>query len=183
MNNYRELAQRTSATITPDLVARIKDTGALTMLASLLAEQKLLSDKFDTWKRSVFYNKPSATIPPTSLAEAGDASMLIKHDEQIKLIHGIVGMISECGELGEQLGNWLFFGGELQVFGKDGMVEEFGDFRWYQTEALEALKVSDDEVETLNIQKLAARYGERYSDFAAVNRDVEKEHEALGGSR
>jgi NTP pyrophosphatase (non-canonical NTP hydrolase) len=95
---------------------------------------------------------------------------------QIRLNHGVLGLMGEVGELAAALERWVYYGKELD---EDNVAEEMGDCLWYLAELCNALGVSMGRVMEANIAKLRARYPEKYTDEAASNRDLEAEKKAM----
>jgi hypothetical protein len=98
--------------------------------------------------------------------------------EAVTLLHSVIGMAGELGELASCLEKWLWYG---QPFDAVNFAEEWGDCDWYQAEALNAIKIKFEDVLTKNIAKLQKRYPEKYSDHLAaeVNRDRAAERDIL----
>jgi NTP pyrophosphatase (non-canonical NTP hydrolase) len=95
---------------------------------------------------------------------------------QIRLNHGILGLMGEVGELAAALERWVYYGKSLDA---GNVAEEIGDCLWYLAELCNALEVSMEQVMEANIAKLRARYPEKYTDEAASNRDLEAEKKAM----
>ena len=94
----------------------------------------------------------------------------------MRLLHSVIGMMGELGELAGALEKWIWYG---QPFDETNFKEELGDTNWYQAEALNALEAKFEDVLKRNIDKLKARYPDKYTDEAALNRDLEKERTVL----
>lgn len=104
-----------------------------------------------------------------------------KEDQNgIRLYHMILGVMTEGGEIGEALKDHQQ-GKELDWV---NIAEENGDIDWYQAIPYNIVKeqggdLTELDVRTKNINKLAARYGDKFSDYNANNRDLIKEREIL----
>ena len=59
------------------------------------------------------------------------------------------------------------------------VLEEIGDISWYQAILIDALNGDWDACLNKNIEKLKARYPEKFSSDAAINRDVNNERTIL----
>jgi NTP pyrophosphatase (non-canonical NTP hydrolase) len=94
----------------------------------------------------------------------------------IRLLHAQLGISSEGGEVSDQLKKWLFYGMPLDVV---NLGEEIGDLFWYCALASNELNIPFTEIMEKNIAKLKARYGEKFSNHAALNRDLEAERSVL----
>jgi hypothetical protein len=87
-------------------------------------------------------------------------------------------MMGELGELASNLEKWLWYG---KQFDGPNFAEELGDANWYQAEALNVLSLKFETILAANIDKLRARYPERYTDELAAeeNRNRSKERETI----
>jgi uncharacterized protein YabN with tetrapyrrole methylase and pyrophosphatase domain len=59
------------------------------------------------------------------------------------------------------------------------LAEEMGDLFWYIAVICDALEVSFEDVMERNIAKLKARYGDKFTEHAATNRNLEEERRIL----
>lgn len=174
-NNYEQLAQRTALIPTPELVARLRNPALLSFMAEKLLALHTAGVALDTVKAHVYYNKGPA--PATSkIPEADDAGERIKNERLVKLLHGLLGKITEAAELSEILFRWLFGDGVLDEV---HILEEIGDGEWFTVEALQALQTTLAQVQKLNIRKLEKRYPEKFTEVQAQIRDLEGERNAL----
>lgn len=105
---------------------------------------------------------------PTSL-EGGDPTNL-------RLLHAAIGLCTETGELQDALKKSIFYGKPLD---RTNLAEELGDVMWYIAIACDALGVSLEGVMEKNIAKLKARYGDKFTQHAALNRNLEAERTIL----
>jgi len=96
----------------------------------------------------------------------------------VRLLHSAMGLSTEANELVDQMKKVIFYGKELDV---TNFIEEVGDALWYLAVACDELGVSFEEVMELNINKLKARYGNKFTEDAALNRDLETERKILEG--
>lgn len=100
----------------------------------------------------------------------------ISTTENVRLLHAAIGLCTESGEIQDQLKKAIFYGKSLD---KVNLVEELGDLMWYIGIACDALGVTLEEVMQKNHEKLKARYGTKFTEAAALNRDLDKEREIL----
>lgn len=99
-----------------------------------------------------------------------------QNPETLRLIHAMVGMCTESGEFQDQVKKHLQYGKEID---KTNLIEELGDLMWYIGLACDVLEVSLEEVMERNNAKLSARYGDVFTEEAALNRDLDAEREIL----
>jgi hypothetical protein len=94
----------------------------------------------------------------------------------VDLIHGILGALTEAGELAEILLTLIATGKADRV----NAVEECGDVRWYLNRVLRWANVTDEQCERANIAKLHGRgFAEGFSVQADSNRDLGNERSIL----
>jgi NTP pyrophosphatase (non-canonical NTP hydrolase) len=129
----------------------------------------------------------------------------LKPDQTVRLLHAALGMTTEAAEVADVLKKGLFYGKGLdaevvlsqetrdQIFygkgldaeivlsqeAREHIAEEVGDLLWYVAIACDALGIPMQDIMAANIRKLRARYPERFTEEAAVERDVAAEQEAL----
>jgi NTP pyrophosphatase (non-canonical NTP hydrolase) len=102
-------------------------------------------------------------------------------DENIDLLHAGMGLCTESGEFMDMLKKHIFYGKELD---RVNLVEELGDDLWYVALAIKGLKnkiqqLSLDSILLNNIEKLTERYPNKFTEDAALNRDLDAEREIL----
>ncbi len=96
----------------------------------------------------------------------------------MRLIHGMLGLCTETGELQDVLKKHIFYGKGIDF---QNIKEELGDMSWYMSILLDALGITWEEMWEANMKKLHARYGNKFSEDKANNRDLVKEEKALSG--
>jgi NTP pyrophosphatase (non-canonical NTP hydrolase) len=103
---------------------------------------------------------------------------IILEVERARILHGAVGMATEAGELLDNVKRSLFYGKEID---KVNVMEECGDALWYIAIALDACGYTMTQAMQMNIAKLSTRYPERFTEDAALNRDLGLERSTLEG--
>jgi len=93
-----------------------------------------------------------------------------------RLLHASMGLTTESGEFSDQLKKHLFYGTDLDEV---NLVEELGDLLWYIGVAIDALGSSFEKVMEINNLKLSQRYKSGFSKEEALNRDLDKENDAV----
>lgn len=97
--------------------------------------------------------------------------------KEMDLLHAAMGMVTESSEFMDMLKKYLIYGKELDEV---NLNEEIGDKLWYIALALRTLNSSFEEVMGVNIEKLEARYPEKFFlEENAINRDLNKERKIL----
>lgn len=93
----------------------------------------------------------------------------------IDAFHGAVGVFSEAGELAEA----LLKGIDTNQYDYVNFAEEFGDVMWYVAVGVSGVGGDLGQIMQNNIDKLAKRYPDKYSDDYANNRDLVAERKIL----
>lgn len=97
------------------------------------------------------------------------------------LLHAIMGVVTESGELMDVCKRAFYYGKGKDAVDLVNIKEEFGDVLWYVALGLHACGASFEEVMETNINKLKARYPEKFSSTDAYDRNLEKERNILEG--
>lgn len=94
----------------------------------------------------------------------------------MRLLHGGMGCVTEAGELLDNLKKHIFYGKPIDEV---NLMEEIGDIFWYSAIILDVLGYEWVKVMQLNIQKLQARYPQKFEADQALIRDLLKERQIL----
>lgn len=78
-----------------------------------------------------------------------------------------LGMCGESGEVADLIKKWLGHGHPLET---EKIKKELGDVLWYVSQMANYLDTSLEEIASMNIAKLEARYGNKFSTEASLNR-------------
>lgn len=188
MPDYLALSGRTAAdpdgNIRPDIYpTHAYFTDALINLVYAGATADLL-------KRAVFYKEPQDKMELRNhkaqnrigklsdaliaLCNTGDDRKLTQ--QQVNLIHAQLGAISEAAESLEEILNSFNEKRDLDIV---NLKEEGGDKLWYQALEFRALDTSFEAEATKNIAKLKDRYPAKFTEEAALNRDLDQERKTL----
>ena len=96
--------------------------------------------------------------------------------ELADLIHAMLGCVTELAEIAEHVRDVLT--GEMPQDGVN-LKEEFGDVLWYVALGPRFLQTDFGETFETNIAKLRARFPEKFTEAAAINRDLDAERAVL----
>lgn len=165
---FTELAQRTKSE------QFHADKVSVETLHTLLLITVESINKLDQVKKSLFYGKDFDL--PQYIKNNFELDKLFPTQNERDIFHGIIGKITEAGELGEALLKSLETGEPLDLINVE---EEMGDGFWYDSLILKALGKPMLDVCGKIIRKLAARFGDKFSDIRALNRDLETERKIL----
>lgn len=95
------------------------------------------------------------------------ADRLDRHKGSLRLIHGIMGLSGEVGELTDAIKKTVMYNKELDV---ENVKEELGDILWYMSLLLDEVGSSFEEVMKMNHDKLETRYPTGFSEKLAQER-------------
>jgi len=98
------------------------------------------------------------------------------HVHLMRVVHGAMGLCTESAEFLDTVKKHIFYGKFIDIV---NIEEELGDLMWYMAIIMDAMHINPNSVMESNIAKLKKRYGDKFSEWSAINRNVEKEYEAL----
>ena len=115
---------------------------------------------------------------PDSCHDIDFASLLPNKSKEdaVRIFHGIIGIITEAGELAEALAQAIVTGEQLDL---TNVAEEVGDNQWYAAAILRVLGTTFDDVQRTNIAKLRARFPNKFTEFDANHRNLDAERAIL----
>ena len=165
------------------------------LLKSTLALIATLNQILDGLKKSIYYNddkklesfKQSTLLQPMILAGIGklldeldDYDNKEVLDTNSRVLHGIVGMSTESGELLEALMNSLQ---DNKPIDATNVSEEMHDSSWYMAIVHDELELIWTEGLANLIAKLKIRFPDKFTNENAGSRDLKAERLALEGKR
>lgn len=166
--------------------ARIRITEAEQMMKAVKCMMLEVIDTgkvVDQVKKSIFYDKP---VPEDLIFDLIHCSKLTDLEgvksrwddhELIRLFHAVIGIAGEAAEMMEALYAYIYMGQEISM---TNIIEETGDSLWYHALIAKWAKFNTlDEFMASNKAKLTKRYGTKWNQEGALNRDTEAEMEAL----
>lgn len=107
---------------------------------------------------------------------AGTMAMSERMRQHATLLHYVLGVGTEAGELQDAVKRMVAYGKPCDII---NIKEEVGDCLWYLARICNFMNCSLEHCMELNINKLKARYGDKFTEHAALNRDLIKEREIL----
>lgn len=135
--------------------------------------------KLDQIKKGLFYGR-KVSNPINTFSNATCKSIpknaACEESKAIDLIHGILGKVTESGELLEALYKVICEGKE---FDEVNLLEEVGDGLWYDALILRAIHSNFGEAQQVNIAKLYKRFPEKFTEYNANNRNLSEERKVL----
>lgn len=148
----------------------------------LLHAAEEVGNELDLVKKALFYGKPlpEASVMNLPTSTKFDINGLYvcsmqKDYENIRdLLHGLLGIITEAGEMASALKKLLLGTPDLT-----NITEESGDILWYMARICQSLDTDFAEIAIRNLNKLKARFPEKFEQEQALVRNVDAEMEAL----
>ena len=107
-----------------------------------------------------------------------DSKTKLQSTQTVRLLHSIIGVSGEAGELLDQIKRHLFYSKDLDLV---NLKEEFGDMLWYISLGIDAIAKMENknpndlekEIKKANISKLDVRYKNKlFTAEQALNRDI-----------
>jgi NTP pyrophosphatase (non-canonical NTP hydrolase) len=183
-NEYQELAGLTENQDYPAIINRATDAGVLLKLCVDLKQGIDMGRKLDRLKKLVFYGKDFRPLAEDAVDRRkmdiiGETER-VNNVQFIRLLHAALGLATEAGELMEMLSDYLEGHKPLDVVNAK---EELGDAQWYVPLGVDACDAELEDVMQTNIDKLRARYPDKFTEHDAQNRNLDKEREILEGGK
>lgn len=180
LQQYRECASKTES-IPSDISIDINN------LTAILQIIEIASNMLDKYKKQMFYKREmSENIINNGLNEinrivwnhqADTESLTISDQKVIRMLHSMVGTITETGGEIAPLITQLIQTGDTDIV---NLKEEYGDVVWYIDRGLDAVGQTIDQCLDVNIEKLSARYPNGFFENIRANvRDLEVERTIL----
>jgi NTP pyrophosphatase (non-canonical NTP hydrolase) len=134
-------------------------------------------NELDMVKKSLFYGKDN--FGPFSELNVADLPDRLGNDNlnNQNIIHAIIGIATEAGELLEALrDNYNDDSAKLDVV---NIREEIGDVFWYMAILARECGFSFESAQKVNIEKLRARFPDKFSSQNAIERNLNNERKIL----
>lgn len=152
------------------------------ILRRVLTDEITLGAITDKLKRHLYYG---GMHRQANLVEALNLGGLVDidpdappapHQIDPRLLHGYIGIMSEVGEMAEELLACLDDGRVVSVV---NLAEEVGDMMWYLNLLVLASGLSWDQILRSNNEKLKIRYRKTFTSEEAAQRDIAAEQASL----
>ena len=132
--------------------------------------------QLDRIKKAIFYGRALSSAPvELGVWNCNKLTFEISGVPELA-IHGIIGAATECGELLEALSLALRDGSELDAV---NIKEETGDVFWYLAILAKSQGFTFEECQETNIAKLRKRFPDKFTEYDALNRDLNAERNVL----
>lgn len=155
-----------------------KDDAGENALRSIVEKFLAVTEELDQYKKHKYYGRalPPALqgVPVQMTVQEFDRS----EDGMEKTLHAVIGLATECGELLDAVYKAKWAG---QKFDEVNCKEELGDLFWYMSILFRDFGFNLEDILQRNADKLDLRYGAKFSEEKAINRDLAAEREVLEG--
>lgn len=139
------------------------------------------ANKLDQVKKTLFYGRDNNLDPAEGMAAVKTLPLMLgdtEADSATNIIHAIIGIFTEAGEMLEALREAINLGKPIDSVNAK---EETGDLFWYVAILARECGFTFDSAQRVNIQKLRARFPDRFTEFDANNRNLTAERTILEG--
>jgi len=172
---YQKEAYKTASTDRQSVKNRIGGLPVV-LVYSVFETIKRAGKKAGAVKGHLFYNRelrmPTSTTPTIERNEMIERMKNVPPD----LIHSIFGMSDELAEIVDVISEYIYNGTRIDW---DNLTEEYGDLLWFWSCGNTARGAKNETVAQLNIDKLRKRFGEKFSEEKANNRDLDSERKVF----
>lgn len=127
------------------------------------------AEMVDAVKRGLIYGN-TAKLEKLGAKEMAENDLGLPFHMDVDELHAILGMEGEVAEISEAVLSDL---PREEIRAR--IIDEAGDFSWYQALLFKKYGITWGEVFERNIAKLAKRYPDKFTTEAAVNRNLEAE--------
>lgn len=138
-----------------------------------LIDFNLFAAHLDQVKKCLFYKRDTLTSTNHELRYQSELSL---DHIPTDVVHALLGVISEAGELGELLEESIRTGEPID---SQSLKDESGDILWYLAMLFRHLGTSFEEVGELNIEKLRVRFPDKFTYETVNNKDHEAENKVF----
>lgn len=141
------------------------------------------ANRLDQVKKTLFYGRDNGLAPAEGMAAVKTLPLMLgdtEADSATNIIHAIIGIFTEAGEMLEALIEAIDLGKPID---KVNAKEETGDLFWYVAILAKECGFTFDEAQRVNIAKLRARFPDRFTEYDANNRNLSAERDILEGPK
>lgn len=157
-----------------DCMEKVDPAGAYLGLQDWMGERILLRKEIMREEMQRFVEDAKRTEPDYMMA-----LHRLKDPRTVRLLHAAIGMATEAGEFLDMLKKHIFYGKPIDMV---NAVEEIGDSTWYERIGCDALETSYLDMLQRNVDKLKARFPDKFKESDATNRNLDKERKILEGN-
>lgn len=128
----------------------------------------VMNDPIDGYKKQIIYKELD-----------DDAFGVEFSEDQIEMLHAAIGNYTEAIEVLDAVWTWINTNDPITKIDKPNIGEEIGDHLWYFAIMARKLNLRLSDIMDVNIDKLKARYGDKFTSEKALNRDLDVERKLL----
>jgi NTP pyrophosphatase (non-canonical NTP hydrolase) len=137
------------------------------------------ANQLDRVKKTLFYGKDNLLAPAKDMPAISKLPLMLgdtEADSATNIIHAIIGIFTEAGEMLEALREAINLGKPLDYVNAK---EETGDLFWYVAILARECGFTFEQSQRTNIAKLRARFPDRFTEFDANTRNLGLERAIL----
>lgn len=178
--SYQDKALLTENIDFQSISKRLQSGEILQKLEGLMGDSINDGEYLDSLKKYIFYGKDNGEgVDNDNLVtvDVQGARQKVQDNKVMRLIHAIVGLATESGELLEALSEYLFY--DKKELDETNLMEEAGDVMWYLAQLCDALSTSFEVVQDINIKKLQKRFPDKFNNEDAIGRDHDQERKVM----
>ena len=149
-------------------------------LRSAIEEFIAAAEKLDQYEKHKYYGKALSQEIEKAPVQISIQEFNRSDDSAEKSLHAIIGLATESAELLEAMYKHKWGGEE---FDEVNCKEEIGDTFWYLAILFREFKYDLGDVLQINDDKLDKRYGAKFTEESAINRDLTAERKVLEGKK
>lgn len=189
---FKQNALRTESMDMERITARLEYPPVACALISQLSILASNLRDLDEIKKYLFYGKEShfltgfektkypllSNVLPMTVGTMIEQSENLCQKDVTRLLHGVIGIATEAGELIEALFK-VMNGRPADAV---NFMEEISDVNWYEAIIADTLNFEIDDANARVIEKLKKRFPEKFTEAHAINRDLQAERATLEGT-
>jgi len=149
------------------------------IMRNLASDANMICEALDHMKRHLIYGAPLELEAPKSEFYNANRQEVQLSQAEAELLHAAVGKMTEAEELFSAMIK-MIDGDEVDLTNAH---EEIGDGLWYDAIILRHLGKSFEDCMRVNIEKLQARFPDKFTSEDALNRDLDTERRILEEGR
>lgn len=100
----------------------------------------------------------------------------LQSEDLIRLLHVAMGLCTEAGEFADNIKKHIFYGKPVD---ETNLQEEAGDITWYLDVFCDRTETTLKAIREMNRAKLKVRFPDKFTEQAAVNRDLSGENDKM----
>jgi len=182
-NEYLKASEKTERKFPDGLTLSGDTVNVLRQMIEMSINYGLLLNEF---KKHVIYGAPLDAIQDrvmllselqsSILEDRGNTPDITLDSDSAEMLHAMFGVITEAAEIAPLLMSRTLHGDDLST---EELEAEIGDIHWYLAILYRLFGMDEGDIRQKNINKLKARFPDKFDANLALNRNLEAESEAM----